>query len=130
MEAASNDVCLKSKLDASVNQKTFVSFDVKLVRSLYASYIRPLVEFSVPIWCPDLKGDINSLEKVQHRVTRLVPGFRKLAYAERFKRLGITALEQRRKRGDLEICMKNICISQRDGCIHCHCSINFQHAKS
>ena len=65
MEAASNDVCLKSKLDAWVNQKTFVSFDVKLVRSLYASYIRPLVEFSVPVWCPHLKGDINSLEKVQ-----------------------------------------------------------------
>ena len=34
-------------------------------------------------------------------MTRLIPGFKKLAYAERLKRLGITTLEQRRKRGDL-----------------------------
>lgn len=32
--------------------------------------------------------------------TRLVPGFRKLAYAERLKRLGITSLKKIRKRGD------------------------------
>ena len=91
----------KANLMLGLIKKTFVSFDVKLVRSLYASYIRSLVEFSVPIWCPHLKSDINSLEKVQHRVTRLTAGFRKLAYAERLKRLGITTLEQRRKRGDL-----------------------------
>ena len=54
-------------------RKTFVSFDVGLVRTLYTVYVRPLIEFAVPVWNPSLIGDMELLEKVQHRATRLVP---------------------------------------------------------
>ena len=64
-------------------------------------YIRPLIEFAVPVWNPALKGDIGLLERVQHRVTRLVPGLKKLPYRVRLEILGLTELESRRTRGDL-----------------------------
>ena len=53
-------------------KNTFVSFDVKLVRTLYTTYIRLLIEFAVPVWCPHLKGDIISLEKIQHRYSKFL----------------------------------------------------------
>ena len=82
-------------------KKTFVSFDVRLVRILYTVYVRPLIEFAVPVWNPSLTGDMELLEKVQHRATRLVPMFKKLPYDERLRRLNLPTLERRRVRGDL-----------------------------
>ena len=85
----------------SLLRNTFVCLDMKLVRTLFTVYVRPLIEFAVPVWCPYLKGDINKLEKIQHRVTRLIPSLKRLPYNERLKRMGLTTLEARRKRGDL-----------------------------
>ena len=82
-------------------RNTFKKFDIRLVRILYMVYVRPLIEFAVPVWSPMLKGDMNLLEKIQHRVTRMVPGLRKLPYSERLEKLGLTTLEERRTRGDL-----------------------------
>ena len=80
---------------------TFFQFDVKLVKILYSAFIRPLIEFAVPVWSPHFKGDIKLLEKVQHRMTRLVPSLRKLDYEKRLEILNITTLQKRRERGDL-----------------------------
>ena len=62
---------------------------------LYVSLVRPHLEYAVPVWNPSLKNDIDMLENVQHRATRLVPGLKRL------KTLKLTTLEIRRKREDL-----------------------------
>jgi hypothetical protein len=82
-------------------RNTFVHFDKRLVRTLFTVYIRPLLEFAVTVWSPYLKGDINLLEKIQHRVTRMVPTLKRFKYERRLEILGITTLEERRRRGDL-----------------------------
>ena len=41
------------------------------------------------------------IERVQHRFTRMIPGFSKLPYCERLKRLGLWSLEERRNRAVL-----------------------------
>ena len=76
-------------------------FDAELVRLLYVSLIRPHLEYAVPVWNPYLRGDIENLENVQHRATRLVPGIKRKGYEYRIKTLRLTTLETRRKRGDL-----------------------------
>ena len=45
--------------------------------------------------------DIDKLEDIQHKVTRLLPALRKKEYGERLSKFRLTTLETRRKRGDL-----------------------------
>ena len=72
-------------------------FDAELVRLLYVSLIRPHVEYAVPVWNPHLKKDIEKLENIQHRATRLVPKLRKKSYEYRLKESKLTILKVRRK---------------------------------
>ena len=81
--------------------KSFRYKNKQLIKSLYCTFVRPLLEFAVPVWCPYLEKDISKLEKVQHRATKLAPEIRHLPYNERLKRLGLTTLVDRRTRGDL-----------------------------
>jgi len=82
-------------------KNSFTYFDAELVRLLYVSLVRPHLEFAVPVWNPYFKKDIEKLEEVQHKATRLVPELRKKRYEDRLKKLRLTSLETRRKRGDL-----------------------------
>ena len=48
--------------------------------------IRVLLELFLEIY------DIEQLERVQHRATRMIPGFAKLSYEERLKRIDLPTL--------------------------------------
>ena len=48
-----------------------------------------------------MKQDMEKLEKVQRRATKMIQGYKDLSYEERLKRCGLTTLGKRRKRGDL-----------------------------
>ena len=65
------------------------------------SLIRPHLEYAVPVWNPHLKKDIDKLENIQHRATRLCPSIKKKRYEDRLKIMRLTTLVTRRKRGDL-----------------------------
>ena len=68
---------------------------------IYKTYMRPHLEYCIQVWSLHLATDILCLEKIQRAATKIVPGLKKLAYGDRLKRLGLTTLETRRKRGDL-----------------------------
>ena len=82
-------------------KKSFASFDSKLLRSLYVTFVRPFLEFAVPVWSPALKGDCDVIERVQHRATKLVSSIRNISYEKRLKSLNLTTLVERRNRGDM-----------------------------
>jgi ribonucleases P/MRP protein subunit RPP40 len=77
-------------------KKSFALFDCKLMRSLYLTFIRPYLELAVPVWCPFLKGDIDMIEQVQQRATKLIPAIRNLSYENRLSKLELTNLKDRR----------------------------------
>ena len=82
-------------------KNSFTYFDAELVRLLYISLVRPHLKFAVPVWNPYLKKDIDKIEDIQHKGTRLEPTLRKMDYKDRLKELRLTTLETRRRRGDL-----------------------------
>ena len=80
---------------------SFESIDEDMFKNLYNTLIRPLLEYCVQAWSPHLRKDIDLLENVQRRATKLVWRLKNMDYETRLKELNLTSLEDRRTRGDM-----------------------------
>ncbi len=95
------DIVKKANRRLGLIKKGFDCLDKEMFMYLYPVLIRPLLEYCVQIWSPHKRGDIDLLERVQRRATKIVPALRNLTYEERLRRLNLTTLEERRVRGDM-----------------------------
>jgi len=63
--------------------------------------VRSHLDYCSSIWAPYKKGDIEALEKVQKRATKILPGLKNLPYSQILKICKIPTLHYRRIRGDM-----------------------------
>ena len=82
-------------------KRTFQFMSKELFLFLYKTYVRPHLEYCVQIRSPYLAKDMDPLERVQIRATKLVRGLAKLSYESRLKSLGLYSLYCRHQLGDL-----------------------------
>ena len=79
-----------------INRKT-----KKVILPLYKFIVRSHLVYCVQAWRPHYRKDLDKLEKVQRKVTRMVEGLREYSYEDQLRILGLTTLETRFLRADL-----------------------------
>ena len=81
-------------------RRNIVYKEKELIILLYNTIVRPHLEYCIQAWRPYRKKDIDILERVQRRATRIIPKLRNINYEIRLNECGLTTLEIRRLRGD------------------------------
>jgi len=86
--------------------RAFFSRNTSILVKAYITYVRPLLEHNTVIWSPYKVSDISSIEKVQRRFTKRLPGLKNLTYKQRLVATNLDTLELRRLCTDLVVCYK------------------------
>ena len=61
-------------------RRNLVYKEKELIILLYKTIVRPRLEYCIQVWRPHHKKDIDMLERVQRRATKIIPKLRNITY--------------------------------------------------
>jgi len=64
----------KARLVLGMIYRNFKVINKRQFLTLYKTYVRPHLEYCIQAWSPSLRKDIDCLENVQRRATKMVAG--------------------------------------------------------
>ena len=64
-------------------RRTITYKEKQLIVPLYKAIVRPHLEYCIQAWRPYRKKDIDKLERIQRRATKMIPELRDLSYESR-----------------------------------------------
>ena len=82
-------------------KNTFVSREPSVIMPTFCALVRSVLEYGSVIWSPYTARDIQAVEKIQRRATKMVRGLGNFSYEERLRILNLDSLEKRRLKTDL-----------------------------
>ena len=79
--------------------------------NLYKALIKPIIDYSAPVWAPFTKIQIESIERIKRNFARYTLHYPTINYKERCEYLNILPLSFRREMIDIKLHFKSLFVS-------------------